>query len=105
MPERKVLLTWADEDCLGPYSSRSAFYVNASVWSRGLEVTDGGTGAVSYAGLVLLVTAGVSIGRGAVVAAGAVVTRDVPDFSLAAGVPAVIIRSWDPVTATSDACE
>jgi len=29
-------------------------YVNASGWSRGLEVTDGGTGVVSHAGLVRL---------------------------------------------------
>jgi len=28
--------------------------VNATGWSRGLEVTDGGTGVVSHAGLVLL---------------------------------------------------
>lgn len=47
-----MLLTWDDEDCLGPYqsSSGSTFYVNATAWSRGLEVTGGGTGVVSHAG-------------------------------------------------------
>src|SRR5450432_1756235 len=34
--------------------SRSTFHVNATGWSRGLDVTGGGTGIVSHAGLVLL---------------------------------------------------
>lgn len=38
------------------------------------------------------VTAGVRIGAGSVLAAGAVVTRDVPPGSVAAGVPAQVIR-------------
>ena len=38
------------------------------------------------------VSAGVRIGRGTVVAAGSVVTRDLPEFVLAAGVPARVIR-------------
>jgi acetyltransferase-like isoleucine patch superfamily enzyme len=36
--------------------------------------------------------AGVKIGRGAIVAAGSVVTKDVPAYSIVAGVPAKVIR-------------
>ena len=39
------------------------------------------------------VVAGVTIGRGTIVAAGSVVTKDLPSFVLAAGVPARIIKS------------
>jgi lipopolysaccharide O-acetyltransferase len=53
----------------------------------------------AWLGHNVTVTAGVSIGRGAVIAAGAVVTRDVPPFSLAVGIPARVVRSWAPVTA------
>lgn len=38
-----------------------------------------------------IILPGVSIGKGAIVAAGAVVTKDVPDFSIVGGVPAKII--------------
>lgn len=40
-----------------------------------------------------VILSGVTIGRGSVVAAGAVVTRDVPPFSVVAGVPAKIVKS------------
>jgi acetyltransferase-like isoleucine patch superfamily enzyme len=46
---------------------------------------DIGTGAI--------LLPGVRIGRGAQIGAGAVVSRDVPPFSVAAGVPAKVIRS------------
>lgn len=39
---------------------------------------------------------GVTIGAYAVVAAGAVVTKDVPDYAVVGGVPAKIIRMQDP---------
>lgn len=38
------------------------------------------------------VKSGVTIGRGSVVAAGAVVTKNVPEFSIVGGVPAKVIR-------------
>lgn len=37
------------------------------------------------------VVCGITIGEGALVAAGAVVTRDVPDFAIVAGVPARVV--------------
>jgi len=40
-----------------------------------------------------VIIAGTRIGRGSIVAAGAVVTRDVPNYSICGGVPARVIRS------------
>ncbi len=39
-----------------------------------------------------MVLKGVRIGKGAVIASGAVVTKDIPSYSLAAGIPAKVIR-------------
>lgn len=39
---------------------------------------------------------GASIGRNCVIGSNAVVTRDIPDFSVAVGIPAVVIRQYDP---------
>lgn len=38
---------------------------------------------------------GVTIGKYAVVAAGAVVTKDVPDYAVVGGVPAKVIKMLD----------
>jgi acetyltransferase-like isoleucine patch superfamily enzyme len=47
-----------------------------------------GTGAI--------VLPGVRIGRGSIVGAGAVVTKDIPPFSMAIGVPARVVRQITP---------
>lgn len=51
---------------------------------------------------------GVTIGRGCVVAAGAVVTKSLPDYAIAVGVPARVIRyrgQTEPGAASVDAPE
>lgn len=46
-----------------------------------------------YIGSNAVVTPGVRVGRGAVIGAGAVVTRDVPAYAVAVGVPARLVAS------------
>ena len=45
-----------------------------------------------WIGARAIILAGVTIGNGAIIAAGAVVTKDVPDFAIVEGVPAKIIK-------------
>ena len=49
-----------------------------------------------WIGFRVLVLKGVTIGKGAVVAAGAIVTKDVPAHSLVVGQPARVVRAWCP---------
>jgi acetyltransferase-like isoleucine patch superfamily enzyme len=51
-----------------------------------------------WLGARVVVTAGVTIGDGCIVGAGAVVTRDLPAGSIAAGVPARVIGKREPLT-------
>lgn len=46
-----------------------------------------------WLGANVVITCGVTIGDGCVIAAGAVVTKDIPPYSIAAGVPARVIGS------------
>jgi len=43
----------------------------------------------------VVITAGVTIGKHSIIAAGAVVTKDVPPYSIAAGNPAKVIKQYD----------
>jgi acetyltransferase-like isoleucine patch superfamily enzyme len=65
-------------------------FVEQGITAEGIAIEDDvwiGSGAI--------ITDGVRVGRGAVVAAGAVVTEDVPPHSVAAGVPARVVREID----------
>ncbi len=55
-------------------------------------------GAGSWIGAKAILLPGVRIGRNSVVAAGATVTKDVPDYCLVVGNPARIVRRYDPST-------
>ena len=46
----------------------------------------------AYIGMCSVILPGVCIGKGAVVGAGSVVTKDIPDYTIAVGVPAKVIR-------------
>lgn len=51
-------------------------------------------GAGSLIGANVVIMPGVTIGVGASIGSNAVVTRDVPDYGVAAGVPARLLRTW-----------
>ena len=50
----------------------------------------------AWLGMNVTICPGVTIGKYAVVGAGAVVTKDVPDYAVVGGVPAKVIRMQDP---------
>lgn len=62
-------------------------------WEGGLPITIEDN---VWLGGGAIVMAGVTVGHDSVVGAGAVVTRDVPPFSVAVGSPARVIRTIDP---------
>lgn len=61
-------------------------------------------GADAWIGTRVVILPGVTIGKGAVIGAGSVVTRDIPPMSIAAGNPARVIRQrGDRIEVTRDA--
>jgi acetyltransferase-like isoleucine patch superfamily enzyme len=57
-----------------------------------LEIRPVRVGDWADVGVNAVVMPGVTIGKGAIIGAGAVVTKDVPAFAVSAGVPAVVVR-------------
>jgi acetyltransferase-like isoleucine patch superfamily enzyme len=67
------------------------FYSGIKTWDK-VNVSPVVIGDKAWIGFNVIVLKGVKIGEGAVVAAGSVVTRDVPPFTLVGGNPARVIR-------------
>ena len=65
----------------------------------GVDPVEIGDGA--WLGENVVVCPGVRIGRGAVIGANAVVVRDVPEYSVAVGIPAKVVRTFGPETSTA----
>lgn len=62
-------------------------------------LTDCGTVTIEdnvHVGSYVTVTKNVRIGRGAVIAAHSAVSRDIPAYTIAAGIPAVPVKRFDP---------
>jgi acetyltransferase-like isoleucine patch superfamily enzyme len=69
-------------------SEHTGLPVDVPIIKTDLDILPVRIGAWADIGVNAIILPGITIGRGAVVGAGAVVTRDVPDFAKVAGVPA-----------------
>jgi acetyltransferase-like isoleucine patch superfamily enzyme len=65
-------------------------FIDQGITAEGIVIEDD-----VWLGSASLITDGVHIGKGAVVAAGAVVTKDVPPHTVVAGVPAKVVKHID----------
>ncbi|MFN2461339.1 MAG: hypothetical protein ABR591_11725 [Candidatus Velthaea sp.] len=70
---------------------------NAPIMSQGLQSLEHRVevGPFAWLGIRAALLGNVRVGRGSVVGANAVVTRDIPDFCVAVGQPARVVRAYD----------
>ena len=91
-PTHMVSTSPAFYDCTQPLPH---FFTRQPVWQEAMTRTL--VEADVWIGEGARLMAGVSVGVGAVIGAGAVVTRDVPPYAIVVGVPARVIRHrFDP---------
>lgn len=69
------------------------YHIGMKVTNQPLEYGDILLGKGCYIGLNVTILPGVHIGEGAVIGSCALVTKDIPAWTIAAGVPAKVIRS------------
>ena len=79
----------------------SSFFVLSEMFGENFrsDLTSKGGIAIGndvWIGVRAIVLSGVSVGDGAVIGAGAVVTRDIPPYTIAAGTPAVVVKPRFP---------
>ena len=64
-----------------------------------MEIGDG-----SWLGTHVVIAGNVKIGKHCVIGANSVVTKDIPDYCVAVGIPAKIIKKYNFDTCTWDRC-
>ncbi|MCF8297657.1 MAG: acyltransferase [Saprospiraceae bacterium] len=64
--------------------------MNCPLITKQVIIEDG-----AHIGIGSIIMPGVTIGKGAIIGAGSVVTKDIPPYSVAAGVPAKVIKSFN----------
>lgn len=93
-----------DEVVIGPMCSITGgnhLFKGGSVRFGGYEYAPVKIGRGSWLGAHVCVLSGVTIGSGCTVAAGAVVTEDIPDGVIAGGIPARVLKENDPDSGVS----
>ncbi len=69
--------------------------IDIPIWDQGHEYAKVAIGKGAWLGANVIVLKGIMIGQGAVIAAGSVVTKDIPNYAIVAGNPARIISYRD----------
>lgn len=89
-------VTIGSDVLMGPeviiYTSNHGMAAGAPMRTQPMELAPVTIGSDVWIGARCIILAGVTIGNGAVIAAGAVVTRDVPERAIVAGIPARVVR-------------
>ena len=80
-------------------SEHTGIPADVPIIATDLEIRPVRIGAWADIGVNAVILPGVTVGKGAIVGAGAVVTQDVEPFSVVAGVPARLLRRRDHVAA------
>jgi acetyltransferase-like isoleucine patch superfamily enzyme len=87
-------------------STHTGIPVDVPIVQTDLDIRPVRIGAWADVGMNAIVLPGITVGKGAIVGAGAVVTKDVPPFAIVAGVPARVIGMRpNPLETSVDAGE
>ena len=77
-------------DCMHEYEN-----IDMPVMKQGLKIAKTEIGENSWIGIGAKIFAGVHIGKNCVIGANSVVTNNIPDYSVAVGSPAKVIKQYN----------
>lgn len=72
--------------------------IHTPIWKQPSTTAPIVVGDNSWIGANVVITAGVTVGKHCVIAGGSVVTRDIPDYSVAVGNPARVVKQFNHET-------
>lgn len=75
--------------------------LNVAIHKQGLDCKPVRIGDDVWIGSHAVILAGVNVGKGSVIAAGAVITKNIPEYSVVAGIPAKVIKKRNDIYSLS----